>query len=57
MWKVYPLSEVGTDRTLLDEWTEASGKDRARAAIGNQMTKFIIYRIRTRLCSRMNCCT
>ena len=24
--KVYPLSEVGTDRTLLDEWTAASGK-------------------------------
>jgi hypothetical protein len=24
--KVYPLSEVGTDRTLLDEWTDALGK-------------------------------
>jgi hypothetical protein len=24
--KVYPISEIGTDRTLLDEWTQAQGQ-------------------------------
>ena len=36
--KVFPLSEIGTDRTLLDKWIEASGGPGANPASARQET-------------------
>jgi hypothetical protein len=35
--KVYPISEIGTDRTLLDEWTRAPGQTSTGVSAGSAL--------------------